>query len=418
MFNFDTNHFLYIKKSDLNTRTIYIAGIPLFKIYNCPKTDYKKQKIQILGIKFVYKSKSWLEKINKENVVQNKTNLCLDIPKNEKNILLIAANYNKAGGIETRIIQYSKKLIAEGWNVYLLSEKNENEKLLQLTNFYLNFDADNVHECLKEIIDRYNIKILEFQFKKTKILKNLNLLQLKNEVKIGCVIHNLGVQDITAINSFDYKIMVSRYMYENFYKGIENAAVIQNSIDTTENKQMRIWEYKNQKTALLISRISSDKIKSIECFIKYCQKYNIKFKIAGDEPNSGSLKVRLMKKFKLSAKSFIGQIDTLTYLSNHSDEILFVGGVGLVILESLYLGYPCLCCSDFNGQNYSFITETNISLFDNFTISKLSKVSKLNKKEHQLDTENISVYCNRDYIIKHRDLQKNFADYLNIFSLI
>lgn len=395
---------------------ITFFGIPIVEIYNCVKSDYKKQKIKILGIKFPYKSKAWIEKSNEQNNELNKKNLHLKLPSTENSILFIASSFHETGGVETRVCQYIQKLIAAGRNVYLLSEKNTNKHLLNLPNFYLNFDAENFNNCLLEIINKYNISIVEFQFKNSKILKNLNIEHLKTKAKIGAVIHNLNVSNTKLINKLDYKIFVSKYMYDNFYKCIKNPLIIQNSIDPNTKEYKSIWTYKNQKTALLISRLTQDKIKSIECFIKYCQNRDIDFKIAGEEEHSGDIKNKLTRKFNLSENTFIGRIDTIDYLSTHCNDILFVGGVGLVILEGLYLGYPCFCCSDFNGENYSFITESNISLFDNFTIRKRSAVSKLRKKELIFDFNDISKYYLRDYVIKYRDLSSNFRYYLNILN--
>lgn len=411
---------LYIVKSSLNTEKIHILGIPVASIYNSEKYDYKRKKINICGIKFTYKSKIWKKSADEQNKNLNKINLNLEIlhhKNNNKNILFTASNFVKAGGIETRMLQYISKLTEAGWNVYLLSENNSNKSLLKLTNFYLNFDAPNFNNCLNEIIDKYNINIIEFQFKNPKILKNIDLFQLKSKIKTGCVVHNLGIKDTKIINKFDYKIIVSKYMYENFYKKtIKDVDIIQNSMDTSIKNDLPIWEYKNQKNALLVSRIASDKMKSIECFIRYCKKNNINFKIAGEEQYSGLLKNKIIKKFNLPQETFIGEIDTMTYLSSHCNDFLFVGGVGLVILESLYLGYPAFCCSDYKNGNYSFITKTNMKLFDNFTIRNQSIVSKLHKKAHLLDIRKISDYYLRDYIIQHRDLNNNFKVYLDIIT--
>lgn len=406
---------LYQIKSSLRTAKVCLFGIiPLAEI--CNSTDYKRKRLNCCGIKFTYKTNDWKAKANEQNISLNKQNLGFDVPAKGKSILYVAANFVKAGGIETRLLQYIKELRSFGWNVYILSENNANEQLAELTNFNLNFDAENFGNCLDEIIDRYNINIVEFQFKNPKILKNLDLEKLKSKVKLGCTIHNLGIKNTAIINKFDYKVMVSKYMYENHYTNIKDAVVIQNCIDTNKYKNLPYWEYKGQKKALLVSRINTDKIKSIECFIKYCRKNNIEFEIAGEEQKGSNLKQKLIKKYYLNENNFIGNIDTLDYLSKHIDDILFVGGVGLVILEAAYLNYPCLCCSDWTGNNYSFITLDNIDLFDNFTIRKQSLVSMKNKKIFELNPEHLNMYKLRHCIISNRNFRISSKKYFSVIE--
>ena len=406
---------LYQIKSSLKTAKVCLFGIlPVAEI--CNSTDYKRKRLKCCGIKFTYKTNDWKAKASEQNIILNKQNLGFDVPNNGKSILYVAANFVKAGGIETRLLQYIKELRSFGWNVYLLSEDNANEQLGELTNFNLNFDAENFGSCLDEIIDRYNINIVEFQFKNPKILKNLDLEKLKSKVKLGCTIHNLGIKNTAIINKFDYKVMVSKYMYENHYTNINDAVVIQNCIDTNKHKNLPYWEYKGQKKALLVSRINTDKIKSIECFIQYCQKNNIEFEIAGEEQAGSNLKQKLIMKYHLCRKHFIGRIDTLDYLSKHIDDILFVGGVGLVILEAAYLNYPCLCCSDWAGENYSFVTLANIDLFDNFTIRKQSLVSQKKKKNHELNLERLNMYMLRHCIISNRNFRISSKKYFSVIE--
>lgn len=407
--------FLTVKKS-LCTEKVLLLGIKLFEKTSSEKYDYKRARIKFLGISFTYKTKEWLINANNDNLEKNKINLIQPVGNGDKNILFIASNFVKAGGIETRLLQYIKQISSFGWNCYILSENNENEALKNLTNFSLNFDATNFDKCLNEIIERFNINVIEFQFKNPKILKNIDLDKLKTKARLGCIIHNLGITDYKSVNKLDYKIMVSKFMYENHYTRIKNADVIQNCIDTSLYQNKPTWTYKGQETAVLITRIDTDKMKSIECFIKYCKKNNIKFLIAGGENTSKLLKKKLINKYALKEETFIGNVDTMEYLSENTDNILFVAGVGMVILEALYLNYPCFCCSEFNWKNYSFVTYNNIMLFDNFTIRKNSLVSQKKKKEFIIDKNNINKYQQKHYIINNRNLRVCAKKYMNIIE--
>ncbi len=406
---------LYKIKSSIKTERLYILGlIPIAGI--CDTVDYKHKQVNFCGIKLTYKTNNWKNNANEQNILLNKSNLSFDVDAASHNILFVASNFMEAGGIETRLLQYINALRVEGRNVYILSEYNANKLLLELINFKLNFDAENFGCCLEEIVDKYNINTVEFQFKNPKILKNLDIDKLKLKVKLGCTIHNLGISNANIINKFDYKIMVSKYMYENYYAAINNADVIQNCIDTDKYKNLPFWEYKGQKKALLISRINTDKIKSIECFIQYCKLYNIEFEIAGEEQCGSNLKQKLIKKYRIDESVFIGNVDTFEYLSQHVEDILFVGGVGLVILEAAYLNYPCMCCSEWENSNYSFVTLLNIDLFDNFTIRSHSLVTRNNKKEFVLNLESLNLYQLRNYITCNRDLKIFIEKYLKIIE--
>ncbi len=387
-------------KESLYTEKITLMGLSLFEKAIESQYDYKRKRINVLGIKITYKNKKWLSCSDIDNQNKNKINLELPAPKTGKNILFIAERFIKAGGIETRLLQYIQGMKAQDeWNIYLLSEFNENQKLLQENNFYLNFDAKNFQQCLDEIIDKYHIDFIEFQFKNSKVLKQLDIEYLKSKAKIGCTIHNRGVKNINYINKLDYTVIVS-YLLRSRYKSVKNAVVIPNTIDIRTVPACPKWEYKNQKIALLVSRINTDKLESIECFIKYCIQNHYEFKIAGEEHSQKNIKHKLIKKYKLKEETFIGRIDTLQYLSENMENILFVGGVGLVILECASLGIPAFCCSNFKGKNYSFVTRNNISFFSssNFTISNKTQISKKKKKEYQLETNHIKKYNVLDYI--------------------
>lgn len=392
-----------------------MSFIDVFKLKVVDAADGKRRKIKIFGISFAYKTKKYLDNANDFNVKNSEKNLSQFKGDGNKNILFVASDFIFAGGIETRLSQYIEKLSSDGWNCYILSEKNENEYLNSLSNFNLCFDAKNVQDDLLKIIKQYDISIVEFQFKSTKILKNINLNELKSFAKLGCVIHDFGVKDINIIKKFDYIIKISKFMYYKFYSFIKGV-IIQNAIDTTKYSSLPTWSYKGQKKAILISRIDSLKKKSIECFIKYCQKNNIEFLIAGEEKNSKEFTKSLIEKYDLKENVFIGRIDTIDYLQKNINNILFVAGIGQVILEGAYLNYPCFCCSDYKNKMYSFLTTENIGLFNNFTVYKNSLVHKRNKKEFILDVKNIEKYQQRQFIIENRDLKTCYKKYKSVIE--
>ena len=387
----------------------------IFQTKTVNNNAHQRKHIKIFGIKLTFKTKEYLENSNNYNVEQNKINLSFNKPALNNNILFVASNFVKQGGIETRLKQYIEKLTENNFNVFVLSEDNRNEFLSKQTNFYLSFDAPNFNNCLIEIIKKFNINYIEFQFKNSKILKKLNLDEIKKYSVVGCTLHNTGIKNIKLINKLDYAIIVSNYLYQNHYKRIKNPEIIQNAIDVSSLPNIS-WKYKNQNTALLISRVAQDKLNSIECFINYCKKHNIKFKIAGEENSDRKVKDKLKVKYGLTDDIFIGKIDTIPFLSAHMDDFLFVAGVGLVILEAGALNYPVFVCSDTKGECYSFVTKENVELFDNFTINARSLVAKCQKKEFELDKNNLEKYKLKNYFVQKRDLENNFKRYQNLLT--
>lgn len=412
IFNFN----IFLIKESLKTQKLYLFNfIPLLEWKVEHGIDYKHNKVRVLGISIRYKNKEWCKNSISQNIELNKKNLELYEINNQKSILFVVANLITAGGCETRLFQYINHLENSGWNVYILSEKNDCMYLQEKNNFHLNFDAENFHDCLLELVKHYHINVIEFQFKKSKILKNLDIAELKKYSKLGCTIHNINVnKHLNKINSLDYSIIVSQYLYQNHYTNIKNAIVVQNGLDIQDSNLK--WEYKKQNTAILVSRIAKDKLKSIECFIKYCRKYGFEFKIAGNEYLKNKLTKNLKQKFHLTDDVFIGGVNTREYLKNNLDNILFVGGVGLVTLESLFLGIPSFCCSDWRGKNYSFITKDNVSLFDNFTIRNSSVVCKKRQKKYNLDLDNLNNYDVREFVFENRNFKTLFEKYLNIIE--
>ena len=386
----------------------------IFQTKTVNNNAHQRKQIKIFGIKFTFKTKEWLEAQTLYNIEQNKINLGFNKPAGNKNILFIASNFVQEGGIETRLRQYIEKLSPEGFNVFILSEDNKNKFLSEQTNFYLSFDAPNFNNCLIEIIKNYNINFIEFQFKNSKILKNLNLSEIKKYSIIGCTLHNTGIKNIKLINKLDYAIIVSNYLYQNHYKRIKNPEIIQNAIDVSSLPNIS-WKYKNQNTALLISRLMPDKLNSIECFVKYCTANGCKFKIAGEDSNF-KIKEKLKNKFNLADDVFIGAIDTVDYLKENKDKYLFIAGVGLVILEAGAFNIPCFICSDNKNKCYSFATKENVELFDNFTINKHSLVTKRKKKEFRLNLCNLDKYEIRNLIAEKRSLNEAFLKYQNILN--
>ncbi|EBN6863681.1 hypothetical protein DYJ33_28645, partial [Salmonella enterica] len=137
------------------------------------------------------------------------------------------------------------------------------------------------------------------------------------------------------------------------------------------------WKYTDQKRAILITRISKDKLPSIINFVKICNKYNIDYDIAGAFDNASDIISSLVKD-GLNKNAFLGYVDTIPFLKEHADKYLFVAGVGQAIMEGTSLGYPSLVTSFTDDyQDSSFITPDNIEYLksENFVIRNTQRLN-------------------------------------------
>lgn len=388
----------------------------LKRLFYIDKAKQGRIIFQIFGLKIKKKTQEAREKIlieqlmhDNENIILNTENLKLVSENKKNNILIISDYFLEKGGMETRIEQYLEFLNKQGWGIYILSEYNKNKELLKYNNFYLKYDALNLSKNVLDLIKKYKINLVEFHFASSNYLSNIDIKELKKYSKVGSVIHNKGVINQKIINKFDYNIIVSFWLKNMFYKNIKKAYIIPNAI---KNQNIK-WEYLGQKKAILISRIDKEKLPTIEAFIGFCKDNNFEFEIAGEENLTDNIIFYLTKKYNLSSKNFIGLVDTIPYLIENLDKYLFVGGVGLVLLEAASLGYPCFCCSHLGKEYSSFITNDNIDkfVFNNFTIKEGNARDVLKNRVIELLFENIDIYDLSSYIEKNNNLNKTLNEY-------
>ena len=168
----------------------------------------------------------------------------------------------------------------------------------------------------------------------------------------------------------------------------------------------------NQNRAILISRIDKEKLPTIEAFITYCQNINIDFDIAGKDETGNIITELLIKKYNIPFEKFIGNVNTIDFLIRNKDKYLFVGGVGQVAIEAGILGFPVLCLAHLGVEYSTFITKTNFSDFQNFTIR-----NRFNYKQIlNLDLNDIEKYSINALICKNLDIEKFFKKYYELLN--
>ncbi|EHN5171308.1 hypothetical protein KI912_001078 [Salmonella enterica] len=324
-----------------------IFGLPVFSIIR--ESNYDLIKVCNLKILKINRKESG---ILCSNIKSAKTNslLAKRICCQRKKILYVITDLNTCGGVETRLERQFKYLRKNGWFPVILSMRNDFEKLQVYPNFHLNFKAYNASELFLNLIDELKPDAIEFQFKPTNFFYDIDLNALMKKCNVGCCIHEEIKIEQPLLDKLDYRIASA------YRKSVTNVTYVLNWTELTQFS----WTYKNQRKAILVSRLSHDKLPGILNFIKICNQYNIDFHIAGSFDDNNEIVAQLVKSC-INKNAFIGYIDTIPFLKEHADEYLFVAGVGQAIMEGASLGYPALVTSLTNDYHYSsFITPDNI----------------------------------------------------------
>ncbi len=332
-----------------------------------------------------------------------------DIPRNSVRYLYVIKRIEDCGGVETRVLQYADLLVSHGHSVAFVTETNRFSPLRRFPCYHLNFHAHNFESSLIELIVRLGIDVVELQIKSRKCLQLIDIDNVKRHCRIGCCIHgHIRDFDMEVLNRLDYRILISDTLSDIDYSQLQSYKVLPIAIaDNTPQ-----WRYGGQRTALLVSRVGRDKYKQIAAFAEYCQTHDIPFRIAG--PLISHSTVRCLKKnYNLQNAHFIGKLDnTVAYLSAHTDEYLFVAGVGQVLLEAGSLGYPCFLASDLGADNSTFITRGNIEGNFGRNLTLAYRINDMNfEQEKNLDIGNLTKYDISRVIKESFDIRDRYAEY-------
>lgn len=329
-------------------------------------------------------------------------------------VILIAETLFVVGGVEKRFLQYSTLWNRKGYRVYFGAREGNGKIDIRLTkkkkyNDWLLFLFCWLHK----------VKLVEWNAGGA-ILPRYSFEKLRErKIKVGVIIHashpswNFGY-----LSKADY-VFCSHLAHGLRVPNLKQYPVLPNGIIPNKFR----WSFVGQKKALLISRLDKDKLSSIESFIQFCYSTDISFQIAGDFSTCEGKQIKKYLQFKYSITDsvFIGIVDTTEFLIHSWKEILFVGGLGQVILEAGQLDFPCLLCS-LLGKEYSFfVTHHNIESVINYNCSPHSveenKLLQGNQNIEQelknLKTGKVSAFKLSDFIEKRCNL-KNILKCYNV----
>ena len=295
-----------------------------------------------------------------------------------KKIVFVVRDLQATGGVESRLYKLAQYVKKFNYLPVFITQSNAYEALKSEVNIFCDHSSPESATRLREILARINPDVVEFQFKSAKLFHDLSDDFFNADFTIGVCIHEEAAFDADKVNQADYIISSTE---RRCLSGIKDYAIIPNWLSFPESPA---WSYKNQNKALIVSRLSKDKLPTIVNFVDLCNFLGVAYEIAGDVKDEMSASiVDFLVKQGVALGAFIGEIETVKYLKKNTDKYLFVAGVGQVAIEASAVGYPFAVTPHHGGyENTIFLEEQNSRalLERNFTIKDGSLSEHSNKE--------------------------------------
>ena len=320
-----------------------------------------------------------IKKNNKINPVANNDAALRTISESaSKKIVFVIRDLQATGGVESRLQTLSKYIKKFNYLPIFITQSNDHCQLTREVNLYCNLSLPQSADNLCQLLSIVKPDVVEFQFKSTKLFHDLGDSFFESDFLTGICIHEEVDFEASKVNKVDYVIASTE---RRCLAAIDNYRIIPNWISFPA---LPIWSYKNQEKALIVSRLSKDKLPTIVNFVDLCNFMGVTYEIAGnfkDEVSAGI--VDFLIKQGVAVSAFIGEIETLKFLKNNTDKYLFIAGVGQVAIEASSVGYPFAVTPHHGGyENTIFLEEKNTDalLETNFTIKDGSLSAHRNKE--------------------------------------
>lgn len=294
----------------------------------------------LLNILFSRLNEELIEQSSKIQTLTNNNSLS---STNRKRILLLTDHLAQVGGAETRICKTAGLLEQLNLVPIILAQHNSFAQSHKYTSLTLDLRDPHLPSILSRWIEKGKIHGIEIHVKNPRVIYDLPLFAWSKKITIGAVFHNV----FPITDRLRQQLTHCHYLLSSQIKIVPNVVVVRN---WTDNFPI-VWKYRQQKTALLISRLSKDKSLHFSRFVDFCRTNNFKIRIASEHPEK-PWQTGFIRSLNLSPEEFIGPISTLSYLENHSDEFLFVAGVGQIPLEASSLGFPVAVMSSKKKQSF------------------------------------------------------------------
>ena len=313
------------------------------------------------------------------------------------------------GGIESRVLKYAEHLRKNNIEPYFLCQHNYFDSIKKkFTVYTLRFYDSNFQECLIELLKHGKFNVVEFQFYGgTGYFELLDIQKLKSMCRVGVTLHGGFAFPEEQLVKVDYCCLMTKFLaYDK-----PNKVFQLNGIDLLPT----CWSFNGQRKALFVSRLDQEKLPTLRAFIDFCKEKNIDPEIAGPLSQQSALDIRkIIEQEYGHAATFLGEIDCLPFLKEHSNDYLFVGGIGQVPLEALSLGFPTFVCSHYGKEYSSFVTDKNFE-----TLQTYNFVIRQNKGMFPVEQE----LPGKHYqhlpleLLKKISFSEIFAEYRNIIQL-
>ncbi len=275
------------------------------------------------------------------------------------------------GGKETRMLAMFEALEQKGYRIVIIANhQSVHQELITKHQTYL-LDFGNIHSFSSHYKINENIasEIIQIAIKQQAKLIEFNLCgnqhdnidyqKIANVFPIGFHYHEKpkepnNIAKYNIVNS--PKNMMDKPSFHVIFNPIKDHVIQQK------------YQYNHQSKALLISRISDDKMDVLLPALQFFKQHHMEFDIAAPLDKNHKLVHKICKQFDLKEQQFIGKINTINFLAQNIHQYLFVAGVGQVVLEAGAQGYPVLLSTK-NG-NAHFIEQ---QYFDHYGFYNLTK---------------------------------------------
>lgn len=331
-----------------------------------------------------------------------------------KAIIFVADHLHSSGGVESRTYAYACELEKRGFLPVFVSGKLNNAKIRsRFLCIKLQLKAPNFTDSLIKIAESLDAQTIEYQMTWNWCFGKLDIDKLNARIRTGVVIHG-NIPDINYefINKFNYRILISAGLKEINYTAFPDFSVISNAVEIPSGK---LWKYKNQKKALILSRIQKDKEDVLTHGVEFMRKHGIDFEVVGNSNDPVFLE-EFQEKLGIPAEKFKPlNVDGPRFMAEHIDDYLFVAGVGLVLFEAGALGYPCLITAGCGADYCTFLTQHSLAsgIFSNLTYY-LQTPEREAAIVQELDLNNLEKYNLRDVVISEYSIQSRVNTYLPI----
>ncbi len=288
-----------------------------------------------------------------------------------KIILLMTDHLFIVGGAETRIVRTAELLEDLKFIPVILSQHNNHPPSQKFFNLTLDYRDPNLSSIISSWIERGLIHGIEFHIKNPRVLYDLPLFDWKNKIVLGVQIHNV----FSLTDRLQQQLDHCRYIVSSQSDFVPKSSIVRNWIEYLPPPIEPLWQFKQQKQALFISRLSKDKATHFLNFVSFCRKQGLDFHIASDWPER-SWQHHFIESLALESHQFIGPISTAHHLRRFMHKYLFIAGVGQIPLEAASLGFPAAVVSSKRSSDFAepliFLDLSNVEFLHqwNFVINQ------------------------------------------------